>query len=381
MANAKFWQDEIDLYLADIADSNPLSSEREKELAERIKKGDTEARNELVEANLRFVVWVAKEYRNRGLPMSDIISAGNLGLIIASERFDGERGFRFISYAVWWIRQAIMQALNEQVRTIRLPTSRIGLIDKINETEETLSQNGVEFPSPEDFAAAIGVKVKEIRETLLAGMNTVSLDSEFRDSDERNLLDVIPDESELPDISLEKEELIGMIRRELSCLDDRSERILRLYFGLDGDAEVTLEEIGVLFGLTRERVRQIKEKALHSLRQPAHRRELEVFVGGEEKGFIKPNGPVAGNNKRENKANGSGGRNGQAICRQDHTGRLERNLYRRFGSDTVKSVIADYDFYIKEFGCEPPADELVSIYSLIEEGVEEILKLARERKK
>jgi len=283
MAYVRFWQDEVKSYLADIADSEPLSSKREKELAKRIKVGDIAARNELVKANLRFVVFVAKEYQNRGLPIGELISVGNVGLIVAAERFDGEKGFKFISYAVWWIRQAILQALVEQSRIVRLPINKVGLLMEIFKMEEALWQDGIEEPSAEDLAGILDVKVEEIREALLAGRNAMSLDSRFEEEgDRRNLLEVIPSHEEPPDVFLESEDFVRIISEELSYLEDREARILRLYFGLNGEEPMTLEKIGVLFGLTRERIRQLKERALAKLRHPTHRGKLAVFVGGEE---------------------------------------------------------------------------------------------------
>jgi RNA polymerase primary sigma factor len=277
---ASFWDmdDCLGSYLAEIANSRPLSSSEEVLLARRIKRGDEEARNRLVEANLRFVVSVAKEYQNRGVPLADLISAGNMGLITAAERFDENKGFKFISYAVWWIRQAILQTLAEQSRTVRLPLNKIGLLYKISKASRHLQQERADDPNPEDIAAELDVPVEEVKETLMCGRSVRSLDAAFREEEDHSLLDVLPDErQESPESQVMRGCLRGQIDTALSTLMGREAEILRLYFGLDGEEPMTLDQIGVRFGLTRERVRQIKEKALHRLRHPSRCDQLRTY--------------------------------------------------------------------------------------------------------
>lgn len=271
-------EDSLGSYLGEIANSKPLSAAEEVALARRIKAGDQTARNQLVEANLRFVVSVAKEYQNRGLPLADLISAGNMGLITAAERFDEEKGFKFISYAVWWIRQAILQTLAEQSRTVRLPLNKIGLLYKISKASRQLMQERADEPEPEDIAAELDVPVEEVKETILCGRSVRSLDATFREEEEHSLLDVLPDDrQESPEIEVMK----GCLRVQIECALDslvgREAEILRLYFGLDGEEPMTLDQIGARFGLTRERVRQIKEKALHRLRHPSRCDQLRTY--------------------------------------------------------------------------------------------------------
>jgi RNA polymerase primary sigma factor len=247
-------------------------------LARRIKRGDEEARNRLVEANLRFVVSVAKEYQNRGVPLADLISAGNMGLITAAERFDEDKGFKFISYAVWWIRQAILQTLAEQSRTVRLPLNKIGLLYKISKASRALQQQRADDPNPEDIAAQLDVPVEEVKETLLCGRSVRSLDATFREEEDHSLLDVLPDErQESPESQVMRGCLRLQIDSALDSLVGREAEILRLYFGLDGEEPMTLDQIGARFGLTRERVRQIKEKALHRLRHPSRCDQLRTY--------------------------------------------------------------------------------------------------------
>ncbi|MEW6755575.1 MAG: RNA polymerase sigma factor RpoD/SigA [Candidatus Latescibacterota bacterium] len=280
LSKASYWDMDVSLhtYLAEIAHSKPLSGAEEVVLARRIKEGDEEARNRLVEANLRFVVSVAKEYQNRGVPLADLISAGNMGLITAAERFDEEKGFKFISYAVWWIRQAILQTLAEQSRTVRLPLNKIGLLYKISKASRLLQQERADDPDPEEIAAQLDVSVEEVKETLLCGRSVRSLDATFREEEDHSLLDVLPDErQESPEIQVLRGCLRGQIDAALQSLVGREAEILRLYFGLDGEEPMTLDQIGARFGLTRERVRQIKEKALHRLRHPSRCDQLRSF--------------------------------------------------------------------------------------------------------
>ena len=280
MAKASLWDmdDSLGSYLAEIANSNPLSGAEEVKLARKIKQGDERARNRLVEANLRFVVSVAKEYQNRGVPLADLISAGNMGLITAAERFDEEKGFKFISYAVWWIRQAILQTLAEQSRTVRLPLNKIGLLYKISKASRSLQQERADEPNPEEIAEQLDVPVAEIKETLMCGRSVRALDATFKEEEEHSLLDVLPDErQESPESQVIRGCLRGQIDSALCGLVGREAEILELYFGLDGEEPMTLDQIGARFGLTRERVRQIKEKALHRLRHPGRCDHLRAY--------------------------------------------------------------------------------------------------------
>ena len=279
-AKASFWdmEDSLGCYLGEIASSEPLSSSEEVNLARQIKKGDELARNQLVEANLRFVVSVAKEYQNRGVPLTDLISAGNVGLITAAERFDEKKGFKFISYAVWWIRQAILQALAEQSRTVRLPLNKIGLLYKISKASRLLQQERSDAPKPEDIAKELDVPVEEVRETLLCGRSMRSLDATFKEEEDHSLLDILADDrQESPENQVMRGCLRGQIDTALGSLVGREAEIVKLYFGLDGEEPMTLDQIGTRFGLTRERVRQIKEKALHRLRHPSRCDQLRTY--------------------------------------------------------------------------------------------------------
>jgi RNA polymerase primary sigma factor len=280
MTKASFWDmdDSLGSYLAEIASSSPLSSIEEVQLAKEIKQGDGEARNQLVEANLRFVVSVAKEYQNRGVPLADLISAGNVGLITAAERFDEDKGFKFISYAVWWIRQAILQTLAEQSRTVRLPLNKVGLLYKISKASRALQQERADDPNPEEIARQLDVPVHEVKETLMCGRSVRSLDAAFKEEEDQSLLDVLPDDrQESPENHVMHGCLRGQIDSALGGLAGREGEILRLYFGLDGEKPMTLDQIGARFGLTRERVRQIKEKALHRLRHPSRCDQLRTY--------------------------------------------------------------------------------------------------------
>lgn len=279
-SRTSFWdiEDSLGSYLAEIAHSKPLSAAEEVELARKIKQGDDVARNRLVEANLRFVVSVAKEYQNRGVPLSDLISAGNMGLITAAERFDEDKGFKFISYAVWWIRQAILQTLAEQSRTVRLPLNKIGLLYRISKASRQLQQSRADDPNPEEIARQLDVSVDEVKETLMCGRSVRSLDAAFREEEDHSLLDVLPDDrQESPEIQVMRGCLRGQIDVALGSLVGREAEILSLYFGLDGEEPMTLDQIGARFGLTRERVRQIKEKALHRLRHPSRCDHLRTY--------------------------------------------------------------------------------------------------------
>jgi RNA polymerase primary sigma factor len=280
MTKASFWdmEDSLGSYLTEIASTIPLSAADEVGLAHSIKQGDENARNHLVEANLRFVVSVAKEYQNRGVPLADLISAGNMGLITAAGRFDGEKGFKFISYAVWWIRQAILQTLADQSRTVRLPLNKIGLLYKISKVSRQLRQQRADDPKPEEIAEQLEVSVDDVKETMLCGRSVRSLDATFREEEAQSLLDVLPDDrQESPEIEVMRRCLRGQIDSALGSLVGREAEIIRLYFGLDGEESMTLDQIGARFSLTRERVRQIKEKALHRLRHPSRCDQLRTY--------------------------------------------------------------------------------------------------------
>ncbi len=257
----------IRLYFNDITDSTPLSREREVELSERIQAGDMEARNELVQANLRFVVEVAKHYQNRGLSLPDLISAGNLGLLVAAERFDGSRGFKFISYAVWWIRQSILQSVAEQGRTVRLPLNKLSQLREISETARRLGQGREVEPDAEEIAAELEISRDDVVHTVLSARSVRSLDESFDSDDDRNLLDTIVDGDQgAPDSSLVSASAQRHVDDVLGRLDRRERYVLQRYFGLDGDEALTLDQIGEVLGVTRERIRQIKERALGRLR-------------------------------------------------------------------------------------------------------------------
>lgn len=269
----------LDLYLRDIASSEPLSSAEEIALAKKIHKGCQRSRDKLVAANLRFVVSVAREYQSHGVPMADLISAGNMGLMTAAERFDGTRGFKFISYAVWWIRQAIHQCLAQDSRVVRLPINRIDLLHNISKVSRKLRQATEVEPEPETVAKELGVSVEMVQDTLLRARDVWSLDASFREEDDHSLFHVLPDETQKsPDAEVVQNSVREQVRDVLTSLDDRETEVLRLYFGLDGEEPLTLEEIGVRFDLTRERVRQIKEKALRRLRHPRRRSQLEPLL-------------------------------------------------------------------------------------------------------
>jgi RNA polymerase primary sigma factor len=238
-------------------------------LYNRIHAGDMGARNELVQANLRFVIGVAITYQNRGLTLPELISAGNLGLITAAERFDGTRGCKFITYAVWWIRQSIKQTINEHGRMIRLPVQQLDLLHKISEASRRLEQRRRGDLEVEEMATKIGAPIKMVREVLLSARVVGSLDEPFDESSERNLLNILADpDQEAPDADVLRKSAEALLEKALSSLNEREARIVRLYFGLGNDEPLTLEQIGSLLHLTRERVRQLKERALNKLRHP-----------------------------------------------------------------------------------------------------------------
>lgn len=270
----------LDKYLHEIGKVELLSADKEVELAKRIKKGDREALETLIKANLRFVVSVSKQYQNQGLSLPDLINEGNLGLIKAAERFDETRGFKFISYAVWWIRQSILQALAEQARIVRLPLNKIGSINKINKAFNKLEQEFQREPTANEIAEIMDMKSDLIEDSMNFSNVHVSMDAPLRDEEGNNMYDVMLNEdSPLPDEKLIDTSLRQEIERSLATLGEREAEILRYYFGLKGYQQHTLEEIGDEFGLTRERVRQIKEKAIKKLKNQYRNRLLKTYLG------------------------------------------------------------------------------------------------------
>ena len=263
------------LYFADIATSKPLSRQQEIELATRIKEGDLQARDELVQANLRFVVDVAKNYQNQGLPFLELISAGNLGLMTAAERFDGARGFKFISYAVWWIRQAILQSIAEHARTVRLPANKLSQLKSIAKASRRLGQGRKGEPDMEEIAAELEIPAEAVLDTLLNARAIRSLDEVPDENDGRSLLSTLADETQkAPDADVLLQAVREQVDTVLQQLDEREYYILRHYFGLGGESPLTMEQIGGLMNLTRERVRQLKERALRKLREPERYEDL-----------------------------------------------------------------------------------------------------------
>jgi RNA polymerase primary sigma factor len=269
----------LDKYLQEIGKEELITVEEEVELAQRIKKGDQAALEKLTRANLRFVVSVAKQYQNQGLSLPDLINEGNLGLIKAAEKFDETRGFKFISYAVWWIRQSILQALAEQSRIVRLPLNQVGSLNKINKAYSKFEQEHERKPSPEELAESLELPADKVADTLRVSGRHVSVDAPFVDGEDNSLLDVlINNDSPNADRSLIMESLAREIHRALATLTERESDIIRLFFGI-GCQEMTLEEIGERFGLTRERVRQIKEKAIRRLRHTSRSKLLKSYLG------------------------------------------------------------------------------------------------------
>ena len=267
-------------YLQEISRYDPLDPGREVELAIAVKQGNRPALKELTEANLRFVVSVAKDYQGQGLPLTDLINEGNLGLIKAAERFDETRGFKFISYAVWWIRQSILQALAEHSRIVRLPLNRVGTISKINKAAERLEQEFERSPRADELARQLEMKPHEVNDAQRISRRHHSLDTPFSDEDKNCLLDVIPDQAtEEPDKELQMDSLQEEVSAALDTLKDREREVIRMYFGIGQSYALTLNEIGEEFGLTRERVRQIKEKAIRRLRHRSRSRKLRQYLG------------------------------------------------------------------------------------------------------
>ncbi|MBR4408265.1 MAG: sigma-70 family RNA polymerase sigma factor, partial [Bacteroidales bacterium] len=269
----------LDKYLQEIGREELVSPEEEVELAQRIRKGDQVALEKLTRANLRFVVSVAKQYQNQGLSLPDLINEGNLGLIKAAEKFDETRGFKFISYAVWWIRQSILQALAEQSRIVRLPLNQVGSLNKINKALSKFEQENERQPSSEELSEMIDVPKDKISDTLRVSGRHVSVDAPFVEGEDNSLLDVLPnDDSPSADRVLVNESLNTEIERALLTLSSREREIIKSFFGI-GCQEMTLEEIGERFGLTRERVRQIKEKAIRRLKSPNRSKLLKGYLG------------------------------------------------------------------------------------------------------
>ncbi|MFH6604677.1 RNA polymerase sigma factor RpoD/SigA [Maribacter algicola] len=270
----------LDKYLQEIGKVDLITADEEVELAQRIKAGDQIALEKLTKANLRFVVSVAKQYQNQGLTLPDLINEGNLGLIKAAQRFDETRGFKFISYAVWWIRQSILQALAEQSRIVRLPLNKIGSINKINKTFAFLEQAHERQPSAEEIAKELDMTVEDVKQSLKNSGRHVSMDAPLIDGEDSNLYDVLRSgESPNPDKELLHESLRTEIERALETLTPREADVIRLYFGLAGQHSMTLEEIGETFDLTRERVRQIKEKAIRRLKHTSRSKILKTYLG------------------------------------------------------------------------------------------------------
>ncbi|MFV0304355.1 MAG: RNA polymerase sigma factor RpoD/SigA [Moheibacter sp.] len=270
----------LDKYLQEIGKVDLITADEEVELAQRIKAGDRIALEKLTKANLRFVVSVAKQYQNQGLSLPDLINEGNLGLIKAAQRFDETRGFKFISYAVWWIRQSILQALAEQSRIVRLPLNKIGSINKINKAYASLEQEHERAPSAEEISELLDMSESDVKESMKNSGRHVSMDAPLVEGEDSNLYDVLnTGESPSPDGELLTESLRIEIERALQTLTPREADLIRLYFGLNGAHPMTLEEIGETFDLTRERVRQIKEKAIRRLKHTSRSKILKSYIG------------------------------------------------------------------------------------------------------
>jgi len=270
----------LEKYLQEIGEVGLLDTDEEIRLARKIKKGDHRALEKLTKANLRFVVSVAKQYQNQGLSLGDLINEGNLGLIKAAKRFDETRGFKFISYAVWWIRQSILQALAEQSRVVRLPLNRVGALNKIGKAYSSLEQEFEREPSPDEIAEQLHMTAFEVTDTMKMSGRHLSMDAPFNQGEDNRLLDIIQNQMQpSPDNTLMKESLKREVDRALATLSDREAEVVRLYFGLNREHPLTLEEIGEKFSLTRERVRQIKEKALRRLRHTSRSKALRTYLG------------------------------------------------------------------------------------------------------
>lgn len=270
----------LDKYLHEIGKVRLLSADEEVNLAKKIKQGDDKALDQLINANLRFVVSVSKQYQNQGLSLPDLINEGNLGLIKAAQRFDETRGFKFISYAVWWIRQSILQALAEQARIVRLPLNKIGSINKVNNTFSRLEQDFQREPTADEIATALEMAPKEVKEALKVSSRHVSMDAPLKKDEDNTLYDIIlASDAISPDAHLLDDSLRKEIDRSLATLSTRESDIIKLYYGLNGEPPYSLEEIGKLFNLTRERVRQIKEKAIKRLKHTYRSKILRSYLG------------------------------------------------------------------------------------------------------
>jgi RNA polymerase primary sigma factor len=269
----------LDLYLREIGETPLIAAEEEVRLAKQIRQGSKHALESLTKANLRFVVSVAKQYQNQGLSLADLINEGNIGLIKAAKRFDETRGFKFISYAVWWIRQAILQALAEQSRIVRLPLNRVGTLHKIGKVSSSLEQGLGREPSPDEIARELDLSEMEVSDTLKISNSHLSLDAPFSVSEDNSLIDILEDEFQpAPDEELLDQSLKLEIEKALDTLTPREAEVISLYFGLNHEKALTLEEIGARFSLTRERVRQIKEKAIRRLRHASRSRSLRAYL-------------------------------------------------------------------------------------------------------
>ena len=269
----------LDKYLQEIGREEMISTEEEVELAQRIRKGDRKALEKLTRANLRFVVSVAKQYQNQGLSLPDLINEGNLGLIKAAEKFDETRGFKFISYAVWWIRQSILQAIADQSRIVRLPLNQVGSVNKINRELSRFEQEFERRPNAEELSERTDLPLEKIDEALSANTHHVSVDAPFAEGEDNSLLDImVNDDSPMADRQLVVESLRSEIKHALKLLNERERNVVEAFFGI-GQPEMTLEEIGSRYGLTRERVRQIKEKAIRRLRNSNKNKMLKTYLG------------------------------------------------------------------------------------------------------
>ena len=269
----------LDKYLVEIGREGLISTDEEVELAQRIHKGDAEALEKLTKANLRFVVSVAKQYQNQGLALNDLIDEGNLGLIRAAQKFDETRGFKFISYAVWWIRQSILQAIAEQSRIVRLPLNQVGSVNKIKRVLNKLEQENEQFPTIEEIAAKVDIPEDKVADAIKSNGRHVSVDAPLAEGEENSLLDILPNNNaQMADSVLVQESLRDEVANALQSLNERERNIVEAFFGIN-QSEMTLEEIGDKFGLTRERVRQIKEKAIRRLRHNTKNKNLKAYLG------------------------------------------------------------------------------------------------------
>jgi RNA polymerase primary sigma factor len=270
----------LEKYLQDISREGMITAEEEVELAKRIKQGDEKALEELVRANLRFVVSVSKQYQNQGLTLPDLINEGNLGLIKAARKFDETRGFKFISYAVWWIRQSILQALADQSRIVRLPLNQVGSLNKINRTLSKLEQEYERIPSASEIADNLDISEEKVTDSMKISGRHVSVDAPFKEGEDHGLLDVLSEEnSPQTDHNVMRESLLLEIDRSLNTLADRESDVIKLFYGIGMKHALTLDEIGDKFELTRERVRQVKEKAIKKLRQNSRSKLLKAYLG------------------------------------------------------------------------------------------------------